>query len=458
MTILYFDCFSGAAGDMILGALIDAGLPLDDLTRALGSLAIAPDTVWTERVTRAGVSATKFRVLGDDAPAETPDPHGHDPSHAHAPADRRWRSDHDRLLWAGGALADRGERPAAFGQTHGQSDSSHAVHDPANLTAHRHAPHRTLREIASLIDGSALSATGQARATALFARLAEAEAAIHGMPVDAVHLHEVGALDSIIDIVGTVYALEALGIDRVVASPLNVGSGTVRSAHGLLPVPAPATARLLQGAPIYAGTQKAELVTPTGALLITAYAESFGSLPPMRLTRVGYGAGSRDFHDTPNVLRVLMGDADEAQAHSVVVIEAEIDDMNPQIFGVVMDRLLADGALDVFYTSIQMKKNRPGTLLSVIAPPHARERLTALVFRETTTIGVRFREMARECLQREVVTVQTPCGPVGIKVARRNGDVMNATPEFDDCVRLAAVAGRPVKEIHAAAMKAFLDR
>jgi uncharacterized protein (TIGR00299 family) protein len=240
---------------------------------------------------------------------------------------------------------------------------------------------------------------------------------------------------------------------------LNVGSGTIRSAHGLYPVPAPATALLLRGAPVYAGSQAAELVTPTGALLITGYAESYGPVPPMRLRAVGYGAGSRDFPDTPNVLRVLLGTADgSAVAASVVVIEAEIDDMNPQIFGVLMDRLLEEGALDVFYTPIQMKKNRPGTLLSIVAAPETRERLTATVFRETTTIGVRYAEMRRECLDRETVSVDTPYGPVAVKIARRNGQLLNASPEFEDCARIAAARGAPVKDVHAAAIKAFLDR
>ena len=420
MTILYFDCFSGAAGDMILGALLDAGLPLDELRRALGSLAIAPDTIWTERVTRAGVSATKFHVRGEAAPID----HAHDHEGAHGLDVGR----HDR-------------------HGHGEPEIRH------------HHAHRSLKEIDALIDGSALSAAGKHRAKDLFARLGEAEAAIHGTSMDKVHLHEVGALDSIIDIVGTVHALEAIGADRIIASPLNVGSGSVHSAHGLYPVPAPATARLLEGVPIYAGAQKVELVTPTGALLITAYAGEFGVIPPMRMQRTGYGAGSRDFPDAPNVLRVLIGEADAAAPHHrVVVIEAEIDDMNPQIFGVLIDRLLTDGALDVFYTSIQMKKNRPGTLLSIIAPPAARERLTTTVFRETTTIGVRYREMDRECLDRETVTVETPFGRVGIKIARRNGEVMNASPEFDDCARLAAERGAPVKDVQAAAMKAFLDR
>jgi uncharacterized protein (TIGR00299 family) protein len=282
---------------------------------------------------------------------------------------------------------------------------------------------------------------------------------VHGTTLDQVHLHEVGALDSIIDIVGAVHALESLHVDRIVCSPLNVGSGSITSSHGLYPVPAPATARLLMGAPIYSGPQPAEMVTPTGALLVTGYAGEFGTIPPMRVNAIGYGAGSRNFADTPNVLRVLIGDADTtAPSHEVTVIEAEIDDMNPQLFGVVMDALLAQGALDVFYTPIQMKKNRPGTLLSVIAPPPARERLTATIFRETTTIGVRYRDMRRECLDREIVTVETPVGPIRVKVARRGGEILNASPEFDDCVRAAADHGRPVKEVQALAAKAFADR
>jgi uncharacterized protein (TIGR00299 family) protein len=240
---------------------------------------------------------------------------------------------------------------------------------------------------------------------------------------------------------------------------LNVGGGTVSTAHGIYPVPAPATARLLEGAPIYAGPQAVELVTPTGALLITSYARRYGPIPAMRLTQTGYGAGSRDFPETPNVLRVLVGEADAAApSHSVVVIEAEIDDMNPQIFGVLMERLLAGGALDVFYTPIQMKKSRPGTLLTIVAVPGDRERLTGIVFRETTTIGVRYREMMRECLDRETITVETPFGAVRMKVARRGGDVLNASPEFEDCARLASEQGVPVKDVHAAATKAFLDR
>jgi len=405
--VLYFDCFSGASGDMIVGALIDAGVPLEEIRGALGSLSIDRNAVWTERVQRAGLGATKFQVRGEDA---------------------------------------------------GDGDHHHHHHHGAGAVATEAHAHRTLPEIYSLIDGSRLSATGKDRAKALFARLGEVEGTIHGTPLEKVHLHEVGALDSIVDIVSAVHALELLGANRIVASPVNVGSGTIRSSHGLYPVPAPATVRLLEGVPIYSGTQHAEMVTPTGALLITSYATEFGGIPAMTISKIGYGAGARSFDDTPNVLRVLIGEADaSAPSHTVVVIEAEIDDMNPQIFGVVMDKLLAAGALDVFYTPIQMKKNRPGTLLSVIAPPPVRETLTSTIFRETTTIGVRYREMTRECLDRETQTVTTPFGQVRFKVASRDGEVLNASPEFDDCVRLAEASGRSVKDIQAAATKAWLD-
>jgi uncharacterized protein (TIGR00299 family) protein len=420
--VLYFDCFAGAAGDMVLGALIDAGVRLDDVRRALGSLAIAPATVWTERVRRAGISATKFCVRGEHAPID----------HAH---------DHDRQ----------------HGHSDGHQHGEPLVRTHEHEEKHHHVD-RTLADINRLIDGSSLSPAGKDRAKQLFARLGETEAAIHGTPPSQVHLHEVGALDSIIDIVGTVYAMDAIGAQRVIASPMNVGSGAVQSSHGVYPVPAPATARLLKNVPIYAGPQKVEMVTPTGALLVTSYAKTFGPVPPMRIAQIGYGAGTRDFAETPNVLRVLVGESDTAAAsHTVVVIEAEIDDMNPQIFGVLMDRLLAQGALDVFYTPIQMKKNRPGTLLSVIAAPDAREPLTSTIFRETTTIGVRYREMTRECLDRRTVTVTTSLGDVRIKVAARNGEVLNASPEFDDCIRLAAAHDVPAKNVQAMAMKAWLD-
>jgi pyridinium-3,5-bisthiocarboxylic acid mononucleotide nickel chelatase len=378
---------------MILGSLIDLGLPLPALRDALGSLAIEYGDVTAERVTRAGVSATKFRLI------------------------------------------------------------EHAA-DPATGGAHTH---HHLKQIVAAINRSSLSAPGQQRAIELFERLAQAEAAIHGTPIERVHLHEVGALDSIIDIVGAVFGFEWFGISDVVASPLNVGGGTVKCAHGVFPVPAPATARLLEGAPIY-GDGTMELVTPTGALLITGYARTFGPLPAMRIDRVGYGAGDRDPQDSPNVLRVMHGErVDRQLVQTIVQIECEIDDMNPQLFGPLMDRLSEAGALDVFYAPVQMKKNRPGTLVTVIAPPERREAITSVLFTDTTTIGVRYDEKRRDTLDRKVVSIDTPLGPIRIKVSGRDGRVLNAAAEFDDCARVAAERGVPIKEVQAIAMKAWMD-
>jgi pyridinium-3,5-bisthiocarboxylic acid mononucleotide nickel chelatase len=424
--VLYFDCFSGISGDMTIGALLDAGLPLEELQRALGSLALGDCRVHAEKVLRAGMSATKFCV-GEHVAGSTVHP-------------------------AASTVHDAGStvHPAAS-TVH---DAGSTVHPAASTHVHRHLP-----AIFKLIETSALSAKGRDRAKAMFQRLAEAEAAIHAMPVERVHLHEVGAVDSIIDIVGTVFAMEWVGADRVVCSPLNVGGGTVQSAHGLLPVPAPATVTLLGDAPIYSGAVQKELVTPTGALIATTYASSFGPIPQMAVERVGYGAGERDNPTTPNVLRVLVGRAsDQPAGDRVVVIECEIDDMNPQLFGVAMDRLYAAGALEVFYVPVQMKKNRPGTLLTVIAPPERRQALAEIIFRETTTIGVRHYDVERECLQREIISVDTPIGSVRFKIASRDGRVFNAVPEFEDCAKLAAAQSLSVKEVQAMAVSAYGGR
>jgi uncharacterized protein (TIGR00299 family) protein len=387
--MLYLDCFSGASGDMVLGAMLDLGLPLDGLKAAGGSLAREYGDVSAEKVTRAGVTATKFRL--------------------------------------------------------------HDTRPPVPDNGHRHYH---LKGIVNAIRRSALKPESQERAIHLFERLAEAEAAIHGTPIEKVHLHEVGALDSIIDIVGSVYAFDHFGIDDVMASPLNVGGGTVRCAHGDFPVPAPATARLLLDVPVYSnGTS--EMVTPTGALLVTGYARAFGPLPVMRVARIGYGAGDRDPKGTPNVLRILEGARADAGADPrVAKIECEIDDMNPQLFGPLMEHLLAAGALDVFYTPVQMKKSRPGTLVTVVAPTAARTTMTDILFRESTTIGIRYEEMSRTCLDRSTETVQTPYGEVRFKIARRDGQELNASPEFEDCARLAEQHGVSIKVVQAAAIGA----
>ena len=403
--LLYLDCFSGASGDMILGALVDAGLRLDELREVVASLSLDGVTLAAERVDRSGIGATKLRVRTDAGAGSS----RHDHHHHH-----------------------------------------HHHHD------HHH--HRGLSEIGEIVDRSGLSAAGKARARGLFRRLAEIEAAIHQRPVEEIHLHEVGALDSIVDVVGAVFALEQLAADRIVASPLNVGSGTVRCEHGELPVPAPATARLVEGVPIYSTGTRAELLTPTGALVVTAYADAYGPIPPMEVRQIGYGAGDRDLEGTPNVLRVLVGEAVETGTFErVVVIECEIDDMNPQIFGVLMERLYQEGALDVFYAPIQMKKNRPGTLVTVVALPQHREPLSGVLFKETTTIGVRFAETNRERLQRNEVDVETPVGRIRFKVARRDDAVINAAPEFEDCARAARERGLSVKNVQAIATKAYLE-
>jgi uncharacterized protein (TIGR00299 family) protein len=396
--MLYLDCFSGASGDMILGALLDLGLPLDALRNALGSLALEYGDVGSDRVMRAGITATKLR-LSDARPV--PENGGH-----------------------------------------------HHFH---------------LKGIANAIRRSALSPAGQDRAVHLFERLAAAEAAIHSTPIEKVHLHEVGALDSIIDIVGAVFGFEWLGIDDIEASPLNVGGGMVKCEHGMFPVPAPATARLLEGVPVY-GRGTSELVTPTGALLVTSYAKRYGPLPEMRISKIGYGAGERDPKETPNVLRMFVGDRVEGRRalalssppgmDRIVTIECEIDDMNPQLFGPLMDGLLAAGALDVFFTPVQMKKGRPGTLVTVLGTPDSRDALTDILFRDSTTIGVRYQEMDRCVLERTVETVQTPYGPVRFKVARRDGRVLNAAPEFDDCQVAAAEHGVSIKAVQTAAWQA----
>jgi uncharacterized protein (TIGR00299 family) protein len=398
---------------MILGALLDAGLPFEELKRALGSLAVEGWDVSVDRVLKTGVSATKFRV--------------HEHAHVHSDA--------------------------------------HSHHDHAPGHHHGDAPHHSLKEIETAIGRSALTEACQARAIAMFRRLGEAESAIHGIPIDRIHLHEVGALDSIIDIVGAVFAIEWFQADRIVVSPINVGGGMVRTEHGVFPVPAPATLSLVKNAPVYSSGIQSELLTPTGALILTEFASAFGPIPPMTIETVGYGAGDRDLKETPNVVRVLVGAAEgpkpqvaSPKSHRIVVLECEIDDMNPQIFGVLMEKLYAAGALEVFYSAVQMKKNRPGTLMTIVAQPEQREAMTEIVFRESTTIGIRHQELSRECLDREMVTVTTTLGPVRFKVARRDGRVLNAQPEFEDLAKLSNERGIPIKDVQALAHKAWLER
>ena len=321
-------------------------------------------------------------------------------------------------------------------------------------------PERRLRDIRRIIEGSRLSPRVRRESMRAFERLVRAEARVHRIPADRVHLHEVGAIDAIVDIVGTMIGLETLGWPRVVCSPLHLGRGMVTMAHGTFPVPPPAVAELLRGRPCYATHVEGELVTPTGAALAVTLATDFGPMPAMRLQRIGYGAGTRQYENHPNLLRALYGDLlqEAAVRETVIVIQTTIDDMNPQLYGHLMERLFAAGALEVFYTPIQMKKNRPGTMATVIVPEPKLDEVTAVIFRETTTIGFRYLPMGRIEMRRTFEMVSTPWGPVRMKVSFFNGETMQATPEYEDCRALALKADVPLKEVQRAAVAALHAR
>jgi len=318
--------------------------------------------------------------------------------------------------------------------------------------AHGHA-HRHLKHILGMIDKAPISDRAKQNASNVFRRLGDAEAQVHGVPVEKVHFHEVGAVDSIADIVGACVALDLLDVGEIHASAINVGSGTVNTEHGLLPVPAPATAALLEGKPIFARGPAIELTTPTGAALATTLAAGFGALPAMSIARIGYGAGDHDFKDHANVLRVLVGERTTAtEATLVSVLEANIDDSSPQVLGYALERLLDAGALDASFSPLQMKKNRPGALLRVIARPEDQERLAEIVFAETSTLGLRIYTAERRVEERRIVPVETPFGTVRVKVSGHGA----FTPEYDDCRALALQSGTPLPQIVAAVQQAFL--
>ncbi len=379
----YLDAFSGIAGDMLVGALADAGADQSAISNAILSLDVGA-TVSFEKVKRAGIGATKYHVHSEEQKA-----------------------------------------------------------------------HRHLSGIVKIIDRGELSEAAKRSAHAIFRRLGEAEAETHQVPIEKVHFHEVGAVDSIADIVGACVAFDQLGVSEVFCSPVNVGSGTVETEHGTLPVPAPATARLLSGAPVYSHGPAMELTTPTGAAVAVTLATRFGPLPPMTIARTGHGAGTRDFPGQPNVLRVILGETTKAdEALTVSVIEANIDDLNPQVLAWSAERLLESGALDVTIEPIIMKKGRPGTLLRVIAKAEDREMLAQQIFAETSTLGVRLYSAERRVRARSFTEVDTPYGKVRVKVSSE-GDF---APEYEDCRKLAIESGAPLKQIIAEASYAYLNR
>jgi pyridinium-3,5-bisthiocarboxylic acid mononucleotide nickel chelatase len=423
MRIAYLDCFSGISGDMFLGALIDAGVSPDLLEDSVKALDIGA-RLEISKVVRAGISATKVDVYANgekDLPRE--------------------------VFW------EQQENDRAHEHSHGH-DHSHE---------HRHDHGRTLTDIRKIIEKAAISSTAKATAIKIFETLGQAEAEIHGTSVDQIHFHEVGSVDAMVDIVCAVVGAESLAVEEWVCSPLNVGGGTVKCAHGTLPVPAPATLKLLQDAPVYSSGPQVELVTPTGAAIVKTLSTRFASFPAMKIDKSGYGAGTRDFPEHPNLLRVTIGEAEPTgQAHTsndkIMVLEANLDDLSPQVLAYAMERLLAEGALDVFTVPVQMKKSRPGALLTVLAKMEDANRLTKTIFAETTTLGVRRREEQRQTLSRRWETVDTTWGPVRIKIANMNGSVSNYAPEYEDCRTLAEAQHLPLRTVMQEAIQQYLRR
>jgi hypothetical protein len=327
-------------------------------------------------------------------------------------------------------------------------------------------PHRRLADIEELIGKTELAETVKEKALRIFRRLAEVEGKLHNQPPGEIHFHEVGAVDAIIDIVGACVGLELLELSELICSPLNVGGGRVEAEHGSLPVPAPATAELLKDIPIYSSGVEGELVTPTGAAIVSTLASSFGPLPPMKVERIGYGAGEKDFPKFANVARLFVGESVEvvrpqpgaAGDEVVSVIEANLDDMSPQLYGYFVEQALASGALDVTCSAIQMKKNRPGFLVTILSTPEASDALAQLLFEQTTTIGLRIHEARRKVLERELVSVETRFGAVRVKVAKREGKVVNVAPEYEDCQRIAREKDVPLKEVILAAQLAYRQK
>jgi uncharacterized protein (TIGR00299 family) protein len=329
----------------------------------------------------------------------------------------------------------------------------------AKVKTEEQRAHRSLTEILEILRRSDIASQVRDRASAVFQKLGEAEARVHDVPLEKIHFHEVGAVDAIVDIVGVCIGFDTLGIDKFACSPLNVGGGTTKMAHGVLPVPAPATANLLQGKPTYSNGVQRELVTPTGAAIVATLCDTFGPQPPMTVSAIGYGAGTADLEGQPNVLRIMIGESPEKAVpgydEEISVIEANLDDMNPQIYGYFLERALAAGALDVYTTPVQMKKNRPGTLLTVLCKPQDANALTSLIFAETTTFGVRATNAQRRILPREHVSVSTTFGDVRIKLSRVNGRILHVSPEFEDCRKLAVEKNVPLQQVINEALRRY---
>jgi len=466
MRIAYLDSVSGMSGDMFLGALVDAGVPVRLFEETAAALNIGA-RLEISRVERSGISATKVDVYvhGEkELPREVywkqqEHRHAHEHEHSHEPG--KVAASRPHLHEHGHEHVQLREHnyAVASGEPSREGVSTPHRHDHA----HEHEHGRGLTEIREIIRKAGISEQAKSTAIAIFQALGAAEAKVHNMDIEKVHFHEVGAVDAMVDIVCAAVGAEAMGVEEIVCSPLNVGGGTVKCAHGTFPVPAPATVELLKGAPVYSSGIQAELVTPTGAAIVKTLAKRFAPFPEMKIGRTGYGAGTRDFPGHANVVRLTIGEAQLALAaktslETITVLEANLDDLNPQVFGYVMDRLLEEGALDAFGLPVQMKKNRPGMLLTVLCRPEDASKLTELIFTETTTLGVRRRDEKRQVLARKWITVATRWGDVRLKVASLNGTVTNYSPEYEDCRRIAAEHHVPLKSVMQEAVQRYLQR
>ncbi len=432
MRIAYLDCFSGISGDMFLGAILDAGVSPQIFHDAIASLDLEA-RLEIRPVMRSGISATKSDVIGPDGPD--------------LPIEE--------------FLKQPGARPHEHSHTHHENATDEAGrHDHPQIHSHSHG--RGLAQIRAIIARAAISESAKATAIRIFETLGAAEAKIHNQPIEQVHFHEVGAVDALADIVCAAVGSEALGVDEFYCSPLNVGGGTVQCAHGTLPLPAPATVEILRGVPIYSAGPPKELVTPTGAAIVRVLVHEFSAMPAMQVERAGYGAGSRDLPGHPNVLRITVGEATSSgltnstfPQDQVTILEANLDDLSPQIIGYVIEKALEQGALDAFALPIQMKKSRPAVLFTLITKPEDAERFATLLLAETSTLGVRRRDEQRYVLPRRWQEVSTPWGTIRIKIAELDGRIVNAAPEFEDCRKLAEQHNVPLKQVMQAALAAW---
>jgi uncharacterized protein (TIGR00299 family) protein len=455
MRILYLDCFSGISGDMTVGALADLGITPSTFEWELSKLDLGDCHLHFERQTRAGISGVKFDVHSGAThhPSQSRDHGAQALETHHAPSLRANNGNphehqHHQHEHPDDEHQDR--------EHHGQGHHHHHEHVGSDQLGHRPHPSRSFSGIRALIEGSELSDFVKQHATSIFFRIGKAESKIHGASIEEVQFHEVGALDSIVDVVLSCIGFEALQVERIYFSSLVEGQGSFRSSHGEYPLPGPAALEILQGIPIRQVDIPFELITPTGAAIVAEFHHAVGVFPEMRPAKIGYGLGARDLAGRPNVLRAVLGDlAETRETERIVELQTNIDDLSPEILGAVQERLFQAGALDVFFTPIQMKKCRPATMLSVLCQPSAVELVQGIIFAETSTFGIRYQEMHRKTLDRESVEVKTSAGQITVKIGRYAGKILQVAPEFESCNEAAQRSRQPLKRVYELAVEAF---